>query len=461
MERVILIKYGELTTKKGNRNFFVKELYKSIQDKLTGYKVNIFKDLSRMYIEFDNNDLDKILKKINNIFGIHEYLVAYKISTDEQTIKDNVLEIVKKENFNTFKVETKRSWKSFPIQSVDFSRMIGGLILKNIENKKVDVHNPDLLLNIEIRKDYTYIYTNYYYGLGGYPNNTLGKGLVMLSGGIDSPVAAFLAMKRGVHIETIYFEAIPHTSLEARNKVIKLCEKLAKYTHSVKLHIIPFTEIQEAIYKTADEDYVITIMRRMMYRISERLAKRRKCLTLINGESIGQVASQTLTSMSVINNVTNMPVIRPVACLDKLEIIDISKKIGTYETSILPYEDCCTIFLPKHPVINPKIESAIKYENSFDYEALIIGAYLHDLFMYDWHEKSSTHRFHGFSHPLTASKNAQSFCDISEKEKLIIESHMWPLTITKIPKSKEAFLVCIFDKYCAILETFKITKFYN
>jgi len=371
MERVILIKYGELTTKKGNRNFFVKELYKSIVSKLENYKVNIFKDLSRMYIEFNNDDLDEILKRINNIFGIHEYLVAYKVKTDEEVIKENVLDIIKKENFNTFKVETKRSWKNFPIQSLDFSRMIGGLILKNTESKKVDVHNPDLLLNIEIRKDYTYIYTNYYYGLGGYPNNTLGKGLLMLSGGIDSPVAAYLAMKRGVHIEAIYFEAIPHTSLEARNKVIKLCEKLAKYTHSIKLHIIPFTEIQEAIYKTADEEYVITIMRRMMYRISERLAKRRRCLTLINGESIGQVASQTLTSMSVINNVTNMPVIRPVACLDKLEIIEISKKIDTYDISILPFEDCCTVFVPKHPVINPDLKLCIEMEERFDYQEMI------------------------------------------------------------------------------------------
>ena len=371
MERVIMIKYGELTTKKGNRNFFVKELYKSIINKLDGYKVNIFKDLSRMYIEFNNDDLNEILKRINNIFGIHEYLVAYKVKTDEEIIKENALNIIKNEDFKTFKVETKRSDKRFPISSVDFSRMIGGLILKNTESKKVDVHNPDLLLNIEIRENYTYLYTNYYYGLGGYPNNTLGKGLVMLSGGIDSPVAAYLAMKRGVHIETVYFEAIPHTSLEARNKVIKLCEKLAKYTNSVKLHIIPFTEIQEAIYKTADEEYVITIMRRMMYRIAERLAKRKKCLALVNGESIGQVASQTLTSMSVINNVTNMPIIRPVACLDKLEIIDISKKIDTYDISILPFEDCCTVFVPKHPVINPDLELCIEMETRFDYEEMI------------------------------------------------------------------------------------------
>ena len=371
MERVILIKYGELTTKKGNRNFFVNLLYKSIQNKLSGYNVKIFKDLSRMYIEFNDDSLDEVLKRINNIFGIHEYLVAYKIKTDEEEIKSKSLEIVKQENFKTFKVETKRSYKEFPIHSQDFSRMIGGIILKNIDNIKVDVHNPDLMVNIEIRKDYTYIYTNYYYGLGGYPNNTLGKGMLMLSGGIDSPVAAYLAMKRGVHIEALYFEAIPHTSINARNKVIDLCKKLSLYTSSIKLHIVPFTEIQEAIYKTADQDYVITIMRRMMYRITERMAKRRKCLAIVNGESIGQVASQTLTSMKVINEVTNYPVIRPVACLDKLEIMEIARKIDTYDISILPYEDCCTVFVPKHPVINPRLNLCEEMETRFDYKELI------------------------------------------------------------------------------------------
>ena len=371
MKRVVLIKYGELTTKKGNRNFFVNLLYKSIQNKLKDYDVTIFKDLSRMYIEFNDEDLDKILKRINNIFGIHEYLVAYKIETSEEEIKSKVLEIVKKENFTTFKVETKRSYKEFPINSQDFSRMLGGLILKNIDNIKVDVHNPELLVNVEIRKDYTYIYTNYYYGLGGYPNNTLGKGMLMLSGGIDSPVAGFLAMKRGIHIEALYFEAIPHTSINARNKVIDLCKKLSIYTNSIKLHIVPFTEIQESIYKTADPEYVITIMRRMMYRITERMAKRRKCFAIINGESVGQVASQTLTSMKVINNVTNYPVIRPVACLDKLEIMEIARKIDTYEISIQPFEDCCTVFVPKHPVINPKLNLCEEMEERFDYQSLI------------------------------------------------------------------------------------------
>ena len=366
-----MIKYGELSTKKGNIKFFINTLYRNIENKLKDYDVKISRDISRMYIEFDDKDLDKILKKINNIFGLHEYLVAYKVNTNIDTIKDNVLEIVKKENFKTFKVETKRSDKRFPIPSLDFSRQIGGLILKNINNVKVDVHNPELLLNIEIREHYTYIYLNGYQGLGGYPNGTLGKGMLMLSGGIDSPVAGYLALKRGMLLEAVYFEAIPHTSIEARNKVIELAKKLSVYTNKIKLHIIPFTEIQESIYKNIDSAYCITIMRRMMYRIMEKLVKRTKSQVIVNGESIGQVASQTLTSMQVINNVTNLPVIRPVACLDKLEIIDIAKKIDTYDISILPFEDCCTIFVPKHPVINPELNSCIEYEKTFNFEEMI------------------------------------------------------------------------------------------
>lgn len=371
MKRVILIKYGELTTKKKNRGFFVDNLLRSLENKLKNYDVVIKKDLARMYIEFEDSDLENILKRVNNIFGIHEYVVAYKITSDEETIKETALLIMKEENFRSFKVETKRSDKKFPITSTDFSRIIGGVILKNIENLKVDVHNPEITLNIEIRNDYTYLYTKNYYGLGGYPNNTLGHGMLMLSGGIDSPVAGFLAMKRGVKLEAIYFESLPHTSLNARNKVIELCKKLSAFTNNIKLHVIPFTEIQESIYETGYDSYAITIMRRMMYRITEELSKKRKCHVIINGESIGQVASQTLTSMSVINEVTNMPVIRPVACLDKLEIIDISKRIDTYDISIRPFEDCCTIFVPKHPVINPKLDKCLEFEQNFDYKEMI------------------------------------------------------------------------------------------
>ena len=371
MNRIILIKYGELTTKKGNRKFFINTLYNNIKNKLSHVDVNISRDISRMYIEFNDKDLDIILNKINQVFGIHTYQVAYKIESDVDTIKDTCLEIMKNKNFKTFKVETKRSDKSFPIKSLDFSRQVGGFVLKNINDIKVDVNNPDVLLNIEIVNKYTYIYTDKYYGLGGYPVGTQPKGLLMFSGGIDSPVAGYLTLKRGVKLDAVYFEAIPHTSIEARNKVIDLTKKLCVYGGKINLHILSFTEIQEAIYKNCDKDYTITIMRRMMYRIMEKLCKKYKALVITNGESIGQVASQTLNSMHVINNVTNIPVIRPLACLDKLEIIDISKKIDTYDISIIPFEDCCTVFVPKHPVINPNLNTCLKNEELFNYEEMI------------------------------------------------------------------------------------------
>lgn len=370
MNRVVLIKYGELTTKKGNRKFFINTLYQNLKKKLNNLDVKISRDISRMYIEFSDNDLELVLKKLNQVFGIHTYQVAYKIETDSEAIKNLAVTIMKNKT-GTFKVETKRANKNFPIQSIEFSRQLGGLILKNNDKLTVDLHNPDTTLMIEILDRYTYLYTDKYYGLGGYPVGTQPRGMLMLSGGIDSPVAGYLALKRGVKIDAVYFEAIPHTSLEARNKVIDLSKKLCQYTDQIRLHIVPFTNIQEAIYKECNPEYCITIMRRMMYRIMEKLAKRNKGLVIINGESIGQVASQTLTSMSVINSVTNMPVIRPVACLDKLEIIDIAKKIDTYDISVLPFEDCCTIFVPKHPVINPNLQECLINEEKFDYNKMI------------------------------------------------------------------------------------------
>ena len=372
MEKIILIKYGELTTKKANRNLFINKIYENMKEQLANYDLTITKNRVRMFISLkDDSITDKVVNIVRNIFGIHSIVLAYKVNTDIEEIEKNVIKVANAVDFKTFKVETDRADKSFPIKSPDFSKRIGGLILNNIPNKKVDVHNPDYLLKIEIRNDYTYIYTKEIKALGGYPVGIAGKGLLMLSGGIDSPVAGYLAMKRGIKLECIYFESPPHTSPQAKEKVKKLITKLNKYQSNIKLHVINFTEIQEAIYKNINSEYMITIMRRMMYRISEKIMHERNCLVLINGESVGQVASQTLTSMSVINSVTNVPVIRPVACLDKLEIIDIARKIDTYETSILPYEDCCTIFLPKHPVINPDIDKAINYEENIQYENMI------------------------------------------------------------------------------------------
>lgn len=364
MEKLILIKYGELTTKKGNRNQFINKLSQNIEKILKNEKIQIKKDRVRMYIEAEN--VEKISKKLQKVFGLHGIVIAYKVNTNIEEIKESVSEILKNKPFKTFKVETKRAEKRFPILSMEFNSMLGSYVLKNF-NCKVDVHNPDVTIHIEIRED-TYIYLNEIKGSGGYPVGIQGKGILMLSGGIDSPVAGYLALKRGIDIDCLYFDSPPHTSLEAKNKVLKLASILNEYSGSIRLLVVPFTKLQEAIYKHVPSEYNITILRRMMYRIATSIDSKYK--VVVNGESIGQVASQTLDSIQVINSVTNFPIIRPVACLDKLEIIDIAQKIGTYETSILPFEDCCTIFVPKHPVIKPNLEKCLQYEK-FDYESLI------------------------------------------------------------------------------------------
>ena len=370
MENIILIKYGELTTKKDNRNQFINILYNNLNEKIKKYDAKIISEHARMYI-ICNEHTNEILDVVSNTFGIHAFNICYKTHTNIEDIKSLILELLKQKKFKTCKVETKRRDKNFPRKSRDFNHVRGSHILKNINDIKVEVENPEILVHIEINKKDTYIYFNDIKGLGGYPVGVQQKGLLMLSGGIDSPVAGYLALKRGIKIDAVYFEAIPHTSLNAREKVKTLAKELLKYTTNINLYVVPITKLQEEIYKNCDSTYIITILRRMMYRISEQLANKNEQLVLINGESIGQVASQTLNSMRVINEVVKIPVIRPVACLDKLEIIEIAKKINTYETSILPYEDCCTIFVPRHPVINPKHEKCLKEEQKINYEQLI------------------------------------------------------------------------------------------
>ena len=371
MKKVILIKYGELTTKKDNRKFFIKTLRNNILDKLSNYDIVVTDDYYRMFIEVNEDDIYSITSKLKCIFGIHEIAVCYKDeNVTEEEIKKVSLMVMKEEDFCTFKVETKRSDKSFPIKSIDMNNIIGSLVLKNIECK-VDVHNPDIILNVEIRREGFYVYTKGIKCLGGYPVGTLGRGLLMLSGGIDSPVAGYMTIKRGVELYYLYFESRPHTSIEARNKVRELARKLEKYNTNGKLMVVNFTKIQETIYKNLDTTYLITIMRRMMYRIAERVAKKNKCLAIVNGESVGQVASQTLSSMIAVNDVTSYPILRPLCSFDKLDIIEISKKIDTYDISILPYEDCCTVFVPRHPVINPNLIHIYSEEAKIDFDTLI------------------------------------------------------------------------------------------
>ena len=373
MQKLIMLKYGELSTKKGNINLFLNTLKNNIKFKLNDHSEIKF-DKGRMFI-YPKSSFDEILDKLKEVFGIHEIEIAYELETNDlETIKSALKEQLSNYDFKTFKVQTKRSDKSFYLDSMAISRNIGGFILKNFSDIKVDVHNPEITVNVEIRKNASYFYFEKIAGIGGYPVGVLGKGMLMLSGGIDSPVAGYMTIKRGVKLEAVYFESPPHTSIEAKNKVISLAKKLAVYNNDIKLHVINFTNIQEAIYKNIPHEYLITIMRRRMYRISAKIAYSANAKILVNGESIGQVASQTLNSMSVINEVVKMPVIRPLACFDKLEIIEVAKKIDTYETSILPYEDCCTIFVPKHPVINPELSKAIDYEKLIDYETLIYEA---------------------------------------------------------------------------------------
>ena len=367
MKKLIMIKYGELTTKKANRKIFITMLENNIKKILSNLDYKIKKDRVRMYIESDSIEL--VEKKLKKIFGIHSIVECYQVNTNIEEIETSILSLLPSEG-KTFKVNTKRADKTFPIPSMDYNNKIGGFILKNT-SLKVDVHNPDIMVHIEIRVEGTFLYFNEMPGLGGYPVGIQGKGLLMLSGGIDSPVAGYLALKRGIDLDCLYFESPPHTSVEAKNKVIKLASIINEYSGNIRVFVLPFTEIQEEIYKNVDDSYIITVMRRFMYRIAERLAHKYQAKIIVNGESVGQVASQTLTSMSVINAVTCMPVIRPVACLDKLEIIEIAKKIETYETSILPYEDCCTIFLPKHPVIHPNLEKVLSLEKKLNIEELI------------------------------------------------------------------------------------------
>ena len=373
MEKVIIIKYAELSTKSDNINFFIKTLKHNIEKSLNDINYKIVSDIGRMVIYTD--EIEKVKNKLLNVFGIHEIMIGY-IFKDKNidVIKENILSLIKNIDFNTFRVTTKRSDKHYEISSVDISKIIGSYILRNIENKKVLMTGYDLEIFVEVRINEVLVYFDGIKGLGGYPVSTLGKGILMLSGGIDSPVAGYLAMKRGIRLEAIYFDSPPHTSDMAREKVFDLAKKLSIYNGSIKVHVINFTHIQEEIIKNIPNFYLITIMRRFMYQISAIIANRVNAHVIINGESVGQVASQTLKSMEVINEAIKKPVIRPVCCFDKLEIIDLAKKIGTYDISIRPYEDCCTIFVPKHPVIHPDLKLAKEYELLVDKDNLIYEA---------------------------------------------------------------------------------------
>jgi len=367
----IMIRFGELSTKGKNKKDFIRLLAVNIKHALSSFSsLKIETRYDHIYIALNDEGYEPVISRLQDVSGIHALSLVYKCEKDIEIIKSSCLELAKSEQGKTFKINCKRGDKRFPIISDDIVRMVAPVILKNTE-LKVDVHNPDIPLSIEIRDDAAYIFTKSFPGSGGYPLGIAGKAMHMLSGGIDSPVAAYLLMKRGVTIECIHFASPPYTQMGVIYKLEDLLGVLNKYQAKIRLNIVPFTKIQEAIYDHVDESYCITMMRRMMFRLADRLARRRNCPVISSGESVGQVASQTLQSMHTINEVTNTPVLRPCVTLDKLEIIEISKKIGTYDISIRPYEDCCTIFTPKAPKTSPHLEDCKKFESEFDYDALI------------------------------------------------------------------------------------------
>lgn len=368
---LILIRYGELSTKGKNRKDFISKLTQNVKNALSEFDALKYdKTYDRLYIYLNGTKEDEILERLKKVFGIQSFSCAVKTESDLDQIIETAYQVALSAEGKTFKVETRRHDKKFFKTSDEINRAVAGKILKNTD-WKVDVHQPDLRIQIEVRENCTYIMKETIRGAGGYPVGVGGKAMLMLSGGIDSPVAGYLTMKRGVAIECVHYASPPYTSSSARKKVLDLASMISVYQGSIKVTVIPFTELQLAIYEHCDESYAITIMRRMMFRIAEEVAKRHKAMAIVTGESIGQVASQTLESMTCINDVINMPVLRPVACFDKLEIIDVAKKIDTYETSILPFEDCCTIFTPKSPVTKPTLKRCEQYESHFDFEPLI------------------------------------------------------------------------------------------
>lgn len=367
----ILVRFGELSTKGKNKKDFIKRLLTNVKNALREFPALQYERThDRLYIMLNGEDPNLVSEHLQKVFGISSFSFAIRTESDIEEMKAIALRVAQESDAKTFKIEARRSFKRFPMISDEINRELAGEILRNTE-LKVNVKTPELRIQVEVHEEDTYIMIGKIPGAGGYPVGVGGKALVMLSGGIDSPVASYLTMKRGVAIECIHYASPPYTSKAAQDKVLDLARAVVPYQGHIRVHVIPFTDLQLAIYKNCDESYAITIMRRMMYRIAERVCAKQNCLAIVNGESIGQVASQTLESMQTINCVTQMPVIRPVACMDKLEIIDISKAIHTYDISIQPFEDCCTIFTPKNPVTKPTVKRAERLEARFDYEALI------------------------------------------------------------------------------------------
>ncbi len=375
MNDIILLKLGEIVLKGLNRHLFEDKLIKIIRHTISECgEFKIKKAQSIIYV-IPNGEFDYeiALIRLKKIFGIVAISVCAQTEKNIENIKQTAVSYLKDKllDAKTFKCNAKRSDKSFPMKSPEICAVVGECILENYSHLKVDVNNPDITVDIEIRDFAAYIHAGRILGAGGMPVGTNGKAMVLLSGGIDSPVAAYMTAKRGVELEAVHFYSHPYTSERAKEKVIKLARIVSGYAGTFMLHIVHFTKPQLEIYEKCPEDVTTVIMRRVMMKVAERIAENRGCLALITGESIGQVASQTLQALAVTDVATTMPVIRPLIGMDKEEIVTISHKIDTFETSILPYEDCCTVFVPKHPKTKPKLEPILYAEKALDMEKII------------------------------------------------------------------------------------------
>lgn len=378
MDKVISVSLGEIVLKGLNRGYFenqlTRQMTKAIKD--IGYE-RIYKEQGKIYIEGNERDFPTIINRLRKVFGLVYISPCIRVKKDMEDIKNGVLlaakEALDKSHIKTFKIETNRSDKNFPIKSPEVSRQMGALVLKEFQELDVDVHEPDLYINIDIKQN-AYIYTEKIRAYGGLPVGTNGKGLLLLSGGIDSPVAGFMMAKRGIQINSVHYHSYPFTSERAEEKVKTLANILSRYTGKMKFFSVNILNIQKAINEHCPEKEMTIISRRFMMRIADEIAKHNQYNALITGESLGQVASQTVHGIGVTNNAVDLPVLRPLIGMDKVDIIDISRDIETYETSILPYEDCCTVFLPKHPVTRPKVEDIIKSEEALDIDGLVKDA---------------------------------------------------------------------------------------
>lgn len=372
MDKVIIVRYSEIHLKGKNRGYFERVFGINMEKSLKGIKHEIRRRSGRYLVEcFDEDQTDIILEKLNKVFGIHSMSVALKVPTQMGEIFEAAKAVCSESG--SFKVDTHRADKSFRLNSMEISAEIGGRLLAGNKNLKVDVHNPQFIINIDVREDgTTLVFNKFFKGAGGMPVGTAGKGLLLLSGGIDSPVAGHMIAKRGMNVECIHFHSYPYTNLQARDKVIELAKVLSEYTCGTKLNIVSVTHIQEEIHKNCNGEYMVTLLRRFMMRIAERIAQKCGAQCIITGESLGQVASQTIEGMTSSNSVIqNLPVLRPLCGFDKDEIIERSRNMGAFEISIQPYEDCCTVFLPKHPVIKPAIEAVLAEEEKLNVEALV------------------------------------------------------------------------------------------